>query len=289
MPTYTLEQLRNEGPQFAMVMLLQCIKNGEPFVTYGDIRSELEYQLKIKTIFSTRIGHVAGTLMNQILEIEPKAPLINVLVTRPHGIPGSGVGDYLAERYKNNSLRDWDNVPLNDKKRIIQKEREKIFKYKHWEDLNKKLFDTSTGLILRDKENTDSEFSNHSCGGVSESEEHKKLKEYVLKNPHDIGISKSFTSGELESRLLSGDVIDVLFSNGVSFKTVEVKSCRSNDQDLKRGIYQCVKYREVKKAEHLPYEISVQAILVTERKLPEELKERARLLGVKHRVLSVNT
>ena len=88
--------------------------------------------------------------------------------------------------------------------------------------------------------------------------------------------------------MLSGDEIDVLFSDGNSFRTVEVKSKRSNDADLKRGIYQCVKYREIKIAEHAPYDVDVQSILVTERELTPELKERAKLLNVKFKCVSVN-
>lgn len=125
-------------------------------------------------------------------------------------------------------------------------------------------------------------------GGPAESEEHKRLKAWVAKNPHGIGVRKSFGCGITESRLLSGDEIDVLFSDGNSFRTVEVKSKRSNNEDLKRGIYQCVKYREIKKAEHAPYDVDVQSILVTERDLTPELKERAKLLKVKWTCVSVN-
>ena len=289
MSTYTIEQLGNDGPQFAMAMLLECIKSGEPFITYGDIGSELEHQLKINTIFPTQIGHVAGSLMNRILEIAPNAPLINVLITRPSGIPGVGVGSYLADRYNNNSLRKWNKVTLKRKKEIIERERKKIFKYKKWDEINKKLFGKSAKNKLRKK--PEAEKDNHNAnhhGGPAESKEHKRLKAWVANNPQGIGIRKSFGSGAKESRLLSGDEIDVLFSDGDSFRTVEVKSKRSNNEDLKRGIYQCVKYREIKKAEHAPYDVDVQSILVTERELTPELKERAKLLKVKLKCVSVN-
>lgn len=72
------------------------------------------------------------------------------------------------------------------------------------------------------------------------------------------------------------------------FRAVEVKSIRSGYDDLKRGIYQCVKYREVKIAEMQPYDADVEAILVTERELPPDLLERARLLGVRHKCVAVN-
>lgn len=68
-----------------------------------------------------------------------------------------------------------------------------------------------------------------------------------------------------------------------------MKSIRSGDEDLKRGIYQCVKYREVKIAEMRPFDADVEAILVTERELPPDLLERARILGVLCKCVAVNT
>ena len=88
---------------------------------------------------------------------------------------------------------------------------------------------------------------------------------------------------------MSGDKVDVMFIAHDKFRAVEVKSLKSNDDDLKRGIYQCVKYREVKSAEIAPYEADVEAILVVERELPLGLRERASVLGVKCKCVSVNT
>ena len=289
MPAYTVEQLRNDGPQYAMAMLIRCIKSGEPFVTYGAVKYELEYQLKIQNIFPIKIGAVAEALMDKILEIEPKSPLINVLITKPTGIPGDGAGGYLAERYNEPELRNWDDILSNKQEEIIEREREKIFKYQKWEKINQELFGEFANNRLRTILGTEYDYAEPAQhGGPAESDEHKRLKNWVASNPHKIGIRKSFGSGKMESRLLSGDEIDVLFSDGNSFRVVEVKSCRSNDEDFKRGIYQCVKYREVKKAEHAPYKIDVQPILVVERKLNPELKERAKLLGVKWKQVSVN-
>lgn len=289
MSTYTVEQLCEEGTQYAMAMLLRCIESGEPFITYGAVKSELEYQLEIETIFPTQIGSVAGTLMDQILELYPKAPLINVLITRPNGIPGVGVGGYLASRYNSSRLSDWDNVKLAKKKEIVNSERRKIFNYDKWHEINETLFGSFAKDNIQKPAGCEDDFeSSNGFGGEAESEEHLKLKEWVASHPDKVGIRKSFGKGQVESRLLSGDEIDVLFGDGNSFKVIEVKSCRSNDEDFKRGIYQCVKYRAVKIAEHLPYEVDVQPILVTERELPPELKERARILGVKCKTVAVN-
>ena len=291
MSTYTIEQLGNDGPQFAMAMLLRCLSAGEPFITYGAIGDELEYQLNIKTIFPTQIGRVAGSLMNRILEIDPDAPLINVLITRPDGIPGVGVGGYLADRYNNKRYRKWKELKTSEKLEVVERERAKVFRYGKWKQLNNQLF--GAGAISKIRNPTRSEVDGRSedgknHGGPAESDEHKKLKQWVADNAEQIGLKKSFGIGKPESSLLSGDTIDVLFSDGNDYVAVEVKSCRSNDDDLRRGIYQCVKYRAVKEAEHAPNKVNVRALLVAERELSAELLSRARLLRVGFRCVSVN-
>ena len=277
---YTIKELCENGPQFAMAMLIRTIKNREPFVTYGAISKEIEYQLKISKIFSTHIGYVAGTLMNKILEIEPNAPLINVLITRSNGIPGKGVGSYLAERYNDNKLNHWDYISWKSKLKIVQREREKIFDFDRWENINRRLFSDNARGLIRERLARDYDSCQGNYGGEAESEEHRALKAWVSKDPRHIGLSRNFGQGEIEARLQSGDEVDVVFSHGNSFRMVEVKSQRSNDEDFRRGIYQCVKYREIKKAEYAPYTIDVQAVLVTERELSADLKERAKLLGI---------
>lgn len=291
MTTYTIEELSEDGPQFAMAMLLRCLSSGEPFITYGAIARELEYQLEIKKIFSTHIGRVAGALMDSILEIDPSAPLINVMITRPNGIPGEGVGGYLAGRYGNNRYKNWNAIRTAKKLEILERERKLIFKYSKWRQLNRKLFgdEVSTKLRVPIGSEVDGRSDNgNNHGGPAESYEHKKLKKWVSKHAEKLGLKKSFGTGQTESSLLSGDTVDVLFSDGNEYVVVEVKSCRSNDEDLRRGIYQCVKYKAVKEAEHAPNEIRVRALLVAERSLNAELMSRSHLLGVGFRRVTVN-
>ena len=291
MSTYTVEDLCEKGPRFAMAMLLNCLKGGESFVTYGAIRDELQHQLGIDTIFPTQIGYVAGSLMDRIIEVDPRAPLINALITRPNGIPGVGVGSYFANRYKVPAYSKWKEVSPEKKRDLVNREREKVLRYGRWEQINSQLFGKGAEILLRKREGTEIDGlpkNGRNHGGEPESEEHKKLKAWVAENPHKIGIGKSFGKGVPESSLLSGDTVDVLFNNGTNFVTVEVKSCRSNDDDFRRGIYQCVKYRAVKQAEHHPNNATVRAILVTERELNEELKARARILDVSVKCVSVN-
>ena len=126
---YTVEEISRRGKPFAFVMLMQALEDGEPFVTYGAIKTELEQQLRIPTIFPVQIGAVAGALMDDILREDPRAPLINVIICRRDGIPGRGVAGYLAARYRDPALRNWAEVPRKRKLALVERERQKILLY----------------------------------------------------------------------------------------------------------------------------------------------------------------
>ena len=91
--------------------------------------------------------------------------------------------------------------------------------------------------------------SGQSFGYGGEGDAHKELKEYIFNNPSIIGIDE-FTERKMEHILLSADRLDVWFklSDGSSI-AVEVKSSKSSDADIMRGLYQCVKYKAIMDAE----------------------------------------
>ena len=151
-------------------------------------------------------------------------------------------------------------------------------------DLNHKKYPTfSTDIeLLLDKGVEHCENNRGKYGTGGESEEHKKLKGYAQEHPELFGVSRNAKSN-VEYPLPSGDLLDVLFKDGDKWTAVEVKSCRSDDNDLKRGIYQCVKYRAVleamKKAEKCPQNLEV--FLLSEKPLPNSLKPLSKELKIK--------
>jgi hypothetical protein len=86
----------------------------------------------------------------------------------------------------------------------------------------------------------------------------------------------------MEYPLKSGDKIDVVFESTNSILGVEVKSLRSGTDDIERGIYQCVKYSAVHKAENEVNNIKkrTNCILVLEGKLPRGLKRIINTLDI---------
>ena len=109
---------------------------------------------------------------------------------------------------------------------------------------------------------------------TGESYLHKRLKDYIANHPESVRLIKSLAPGQKEFELPSGDRVDVLFQNKRYCIAVEVKARISNKADLLRGIFQCVKYREVLKARRTVEEKSykVDALLAIEGTLTKDLR-----------------
>jgi hypothetical protein len=117
-------------------------------------------------------------------------------------------------------------------------------------------------------------------GRGGESEEHKRLKEYVAANPSIIGIDASEFIVQTEFILPSLDTMDVLFTS--TNNRVEVKSRISNIDDITRGLFQCIKYTALLSAFHLAEkkDYKLKVILVLENPFPEQLIELKNILGI---------
>ena len=63
---------------------------------------------------------------------------------------------------------------------------------------------------------------------------------------------------------------------------IEVKSSDSDNADLRRGVFQCIKYRAVMEAMDIRLDPRIIAILVTQTRLPGKLKGLLRQHGVRH-------
>lgn len=125
-------------------------------------------------------------------------------------------------------------------------------------------------------------------GSGGEGDEHKAMKQFVCENCDEI-LGEHVSDRRVEHELPSGDSVDVTAWNRSSVWHIEVKSRISNDSDIRRGIYQCVKYEAVGRAvesvkRRRPRKIK--ALLVVERDLPDQLVKLARVLKVDFRVVS---
>ena len=234
-------------------------------ISYGDLAEELGMPNP------RNLNYVLGSIRKAISELseewEEKIPEIQgIVVNQQTGLPGDGVNFLMQEPYP------------RQKEAIIEEVLRKVFGYPRWIEVLEEL-----GLPPATRLNTQPGRRTDHRGGPDESEAHKQLKNYVAQHPRSVGLKKSLAPGETEYRLPSGDIADVLFQNEHCRIAVEVKSHRSNEDDLRRGLFQCVKYRAILKAcrslEGGTYEAD--ALLVIEGSLSKELISVRNTLGVR--------
>lgn len=208
--------------------------------------------------------HVCANISETLHDLEKrygrKIPRITSIVVGSDGTLGSWMCESLTG--------DPDKQPSVEQ---LASELEPIFNYTKWEeileDLNLSTANQSIQQLL------ESAASHVNTGNTSESHPHKRLKDYVANHPKSVGLNKSLAPGQKEVSLPSGDRVDILFQNKRYCIAVEVKSRISDKADLMRGIFQCVKYREILRARRSIEDESykVDALLAIEGTLPKEL------------------
>ncbi len=218
------------------------------------------------------LGSIGQAMVRLSKQWKTKVPPIQCLVVnKATGLPGEGIGWFLITK------EGFGKLPLRRRREIVQAELQHIYAYPHWNEVLDEL----------ELDQAETDFTNEvakaaSGFGGGESAAHKKLKEYVANNPHVIGLPKKTPVGATEYGLPSGDFLDVSFKSKKTWIAVEVKSKISDQADIVRGIFQCVKYQAVLDAVLLSEskEQDANAILVLESKLPRHLLPLCNLLGV---------
>ena len=225
-------------------------------MTYGDMKDRLEREASFLTVFPTRIGVVAGELMHKIQEVEPVAPLINVLVVNQEDRqPSKGAGSFMATRFQNPRLKSEKYKQRNPAswKSYCERAAAEVYGYTpyEWSSLYRRVFGrsltTSEIEAEREKRQDGNEYdfgtgkAKYGVGG--EGEYHKSLRLWVKANPQRVRRSFAGARSETEFNLNSGDRVDAVYHLPSQTVVVEVKSRISNLVDLRRGAFQCIKYQ----------------------------------------------
>ena len=297
----TNENLEAHALEPTMRRLIAVALDGDT-VTYGDVKAMLETEEDFSTIFATRIGFVAGSLMHRLQEVEPDAPLINVLVVNQiDRQPSKGAGWFMAQRFgvpqlakddaKEKHPRLWEQNYLRAAAEVY------AYKAEDWAKLFKKAFSTDIPMQeiaderdarMKGSEDDGLDYNNRRYGKGGEGPEHKALRLWVTENPGAIRKKFAMARTETEADLFSGDRVDAVFYCDDRTVVVEVKSRISNEIDMRRGVYQCIKYRAVKAAMDVRDNPVVDAFLVTETELSGEVKGLLKLHSIKHFIASQN-
>ena len=261
-------------------------------LTYGAAKHRLQAEHGFSEIFSTHMGAPAGRLMHDIQAVEADAPLLNVLLVRQgDDMPGEGAGSFMAARFGKAELGEKGIRQRRPKlwRKYFEKAASEVYAYSGWPDLFRKAYGTTyqpdTGPLSPFDPAAGTEKDGQKPGGGGEGANHKFLRLWVKNNPNQI-TSESHLRAETEVVLKSADRVDVVYFLKDATLAIEVKSNDSNELDLERGIYQCIKYRAVMQAMDPRTASNVSALLVTEQPLPGHLKELAKRLEVPHKLVS---
>jgi hypothetical protein len=263
------DKLYQERARTALPLLVRQAKAGKP-IFYSALAEELGMPnpRNLNYVLGS-IGHTMERLSEQRKEKVP--PIQCLVINKATEMPGEGIGWFLI------SKEDFGKLPLRRRREIVQAELQHVYAYPNWDQVLAQL-----GLSPADMDFTEEigKATRRFSGG--ESNEHRLLKEFVAKNPSAIGLPRSLSPGQTEQRLPSGDCLDVSFRSRKSWIAIEIKSRISDQADLVRGIFQCVKYQAILDAVLLSESKALDArvLLVIEDKLPASLQPLCNLLGV---------
>lgn len=252
-------------------VMIHWAKTGHNEHTYGDLAHAIG-----KSKFSG-IGHalyfVQQVLDNLSTKSGHKIPTLNSLCKNAKTMLPSEGFEFVCPQY--------NDLDENGKRVFVKGLDSNAMNFPHWDWVLKEL--ELKEAVPFTEEQLEA-IKNPHCINGGEGEEHKALKEYICQHPESIN-HKDVDFAETEYILPSGDRLDVYFelSDGTHV-AIEVKPSISPDQDIARGVFQCVKYYAVMDAlrniECKDYEIEV--LLVTAGNFSSQNKVLAEELDVEY-------
>ena len=272
-------------------ILTRCAQDGRT-ITYRELDKEAVKRRLSHHVMVVGYGSALDRIGRALQETGRRTgidfpPLNSLVVNAATGAPGSGCDWYIEKYLHGRRIRSRE-----DRKAVAQEAQNMAFNFGRWNELLRLYALTPAGPLHGTRvQGKRRAVRRGTCSSEGESEEHARLVEYLAKTPQAVGLSRKVSKGLTEHCLLSGDRPDVLFRTGGRLLAIEAKSRISNDADLERGIYQCVKYRALLRAEQKA-SASIQsgnAVLATERPLASDLLGLADLLQVRVVVVSVRS
>jgi hypothetical protein len=270
---------------YVLPVLIRRAKEGR-LITYTELAQEIEDEYGISPLVGrmTWWGWPVGTVGFMVRDWGAQngltVPPINVIVvSKTTRRPGAGA-DHVAAYYK------IDGIDMErNRSAYMDAAAEAVFNYgkRNWDEVAKaagaKALPTQRkeiqGVARISLPSIPAKF-------VGESAAHKALKIWAVQNPSIFREYGKFTIGENEKVLSSGDRLDAHFSNGTERLAVEVKPRSSTEDELKRGVYQCIKYQAVMRAENQSLGVApvVSAVLVCTRRPGTEVRNLMKRLHV---------
>ena len=252
-------------------------------ITYGEAARRLEIEIEFDNIFPLiKMGYPAGVLMNRILEVQPDSPLLNILLVRQDdGMPGEGAGEFMAKYLGRPRLarRGYRDKYPGKWRAACDEIAADVYAFRAWDRVYRKMFGERLPPAVR-PEGTEQDGINHARRG--EGPNHKALRLWIKNNPRRVHRVYADFESHTEVVLESADRVDVVYYGPTSTVVIEVKSLDSDESDLRRGVFQCIKYRAVMEAMDIRSDVQVIPVLVTQSPLPGNVAALVRRHGIRH-------
>jgi hypothetical protein len=245
----------------------------EKSLTYGDVASELGVHHRTIPVIAGYIGHTLAEIGRiKAWKSNPPPPLHSLIVNEVTRLPGTGIDGFMHTEY----IKAGSN---EDKRAILKAVYSKAKHYPKWEELCELLKIPMDMSSLA----TAVEQARESKGRGGEGPHHLALKNYVLNNPHIVGLKQNSPTGLPEVTIASGDIIDILFKRQHLHLAVEIKPHHASEGDMLRGVFQCLKYQTILAAEATisNFDVNIDTLLVLGRPATEQVKKTANALKVK--------
>lgn len=250
-------EMLNEGTDWtdastrlAMPILLSYAMQGDP-ITYGDLNKSVHARggsLAIALTYRYVAGKIGNICEALAEDLGHDVPLLNaIIVNEATGLPSDGVDTYLAH-YFGMTERAIDRLAQEERDDYARVAMEKVFNFARWLKIAKHLKLRPATLSNEDRGQPIPPPNPAGFAGGPETDAHKNLKLWLARNPRAVRTIANFSEGEPEKRLPSGDRVDVLFTNARTMLAAEVKTNEAPEDEVMRGVYQCIKYRATLRA-----------------------------------------
>lgn len=257
----------------ALPILVRQAKAGKK-IYYADLAEEIDVPNPRNLNYP--LGSIGTTLKELSQSWGEKIPQIQcIVVSQSTELPGEGIGWFITD------TNEFKKLSKKQKRALIDRVLTKIFGYSKWDSVLNALGLQSVPIEkgIRDKVQ---ETASTKRGAGGEGKQHERLKLHIKDNPDCVGIYLNGLISENEKCLPSGDSVDVSFENKKHWVGVEVKSEISQEFDILRGLYQCVKYQAVMESylSVLNVQKDVRVILALGCEFPRTLISVKNVLGI---------
>lgn len=268
-PMWHSDGLYQRRAREALPVLIRQAR-AESNMTYGQLAAELSMANP------RNLNYVLGSVGQTLLDLGRKwgetiPPIQCLAINASDGTPGNGFGWFISDQA-------WRTMPPVHRRRVTEAMEKQIYAYHRWSEV-------LAALHLEPLQERFDDLIKKAAAmrGAGEGEDHKRLKEYVRRNPGRVGVRNGGRWGQDEKDLPSGDRVDVFFDTASEWIAVECKPASSDEADLTRGLYQCIKYAAVLRAMAAvePHrDIHARALLAIAGTLPARVRTLQVRLGV---------